>query len=218
MALKKNPKYDLKRKYNRMLEISIILSLALLIAAFKFFPRFNSSNVKIDAPQELIDVEDVEITKQETAPPPPPKPPVPIEAPTDDVLEDIEIADTELNVEDQVTTPPPPPPADDEGEDVPDFFVVVEERPEPIGGLKAIQDRIEYPQFAIRATIQGRVYVRAYVNENGDVEKVELVKGISGGCDEEAMKAVKETKFKPGRQRGKAVKVQVVIPVLFKLN
>nr|HPN38001.1 energy transducer TonB [Melioribacteraceae bacterium] len=55
-------------------------------------------------------------------------------------------------------------------------------------------------------------------NENGDVAKVELIKGIGAGCDEAAMDAVKQTKFKPGKQRGKSVKVQVAIPILFKLN
>jgi len=218
VALKKNPKFDLKLHYKRIFEISLIISLAVLILAFKFFPKFQKQDVEFDAPQELINVEDVAATKQETPPPPPPKPPIPIEAPSDDVLEDIEISDTELNVDEEVTAPPPPPPAEEVEEEEPAFFVAVEEMPEPIGGIAAIQKLIVYPEIAKRAGVQGRVYVKAFVNENGSVQKVELIKGIGAGCDEAAMEAVQKTKFKPGKQRGKAVKVQVTVPVLFKLQ
>ncbi len=81
MALPKNPKVDLKLKYRKVFEFSIILALLIMILAFKFFPRVESDQMAVEAAQELVDVEDVEITKQETAPPPPPKPPIPIEAP-----------------------------------------------------------------------------------------------------------------------------------------
>jgi len=217
VALNKNPKVDLKRKYQRYWEISLIISLALLIVAFKFFPKFQQEVVNIDAPQELIQTEDVEATKQETAPPPPPKPPIPIEAPTDDVLEDVEIESTELDVDATVAAPPPPPKVEEE-EVEPVFFVAVEEMPEPIGGIGAIQSKIVYPEIAKRAGVQGRVYVKAYVDESGRVNKVELIRGIGAGCDEAAMDAVKSVMFKPGKQRGKPVKVQVTVPVLFKLQ
>lgn len=218
MALNKNPKFDLKLKYQRVLEICTILALAVLILSFKFFPDFEGDAVRIDGPQELINVEDVEATKQEAAPPPPPKPPIPIEAPTDDVLDDIEINDTELDVDAQVTAPPPPPEIEEEEEVEPVFFVAVEEMPEPVGGIAGIQKRIKYPEIARRAGVQGRVFVKAFVDETGNVFKTELIKGIGAGCDEEALKAVKDTKFKPGKQRGKAVKVQVSIPILFKIQ
>jgi protein TonB len=218
MALNKNPKFDLKLKYQRVLEICTIIALAVLIIAFKFFPDFEGEGIVLEGPQELINVEDVEATKQEAAPPPPPKPPIPIEAPTDDVLEDIEISDTELDVDAEVTAPPPPPVEEEEEDAEPVFFVAVEEMPEPIGGIAAIQERIKYPEIARRAGVQGRVFVKAFVDEIGNVWKTELIKGIGAGCDEEALKAVKETKFKPGRQRGKPVKVQVSIPILFKIQ
>ncbi len=219
MRLKKNPKVDLKRKYLRNVEIGIILALAFTIIAFKYFPKIKFEKVKIEAPQELVEVEDIIQTKQEAQLPPPPKPPIPIEAPVEDILEDVEIESTELIVNEKVTTPPPPPPKEEKEEETqPTFFVVVEEMPEPIGGIEGIQKRIEYPEIARRAGVTGRVYVKAYVDEEGNVAKVELIKGIGAGCDEAAMKAVKETKFKPGKQRGKPVKVQVVIPVYFKLK
>ncbi len=219
MRLKKNPKVDLRRKYLRNLEIGIILALSLTILAFKYFPQVKIERPKIEAPQELVKVKDVIQTKQEAQLPPPPKPPIPIEAPTEDILQDIEIESSELIVNEKVNTPPPPPPPKEEEEEAqPTFFVVVEEMPEPIGGIEGIQKRIKYPEIARRAGVTGRVYVKAYVDEKGNVAKVELIKGIGAGCDEAAMKAVKETKFKPGKQRGKPVKVQVVIPIYFKLK
>jgi protein TonB len=217
VALKKNPKVDLKRKYRRVFETALIIALALLIIAFKYFPEFEQTELNLEGPQELVQVEDVEATKQEAAPPPPPKPPIPIEAPSDEVLEDIEISETELDVNAEVAAPPPP--VEEEEEEVePVFCVAVEQQPEPIGGLEGIQKRIVYPEIAKRAGVQGRVFVKAYVDENGNVVKVELLKGIGAGCDEAAMEAVKNTKFSPGRQRGKPVKVQVSIPIVFKLN
>jgi len=170
----------------------------------------------LEGPQELFTVEDIQQTKQENRPPPPPKPPIPIEAPADDVLEDIEIEDTEIDFEAEIEAPPPPP--KDEIEEEPTYFVAVEEMPAPIGGIKAIQEKIIYPEIAKRAGVEGKVYVLAFVNEQGEVTKAQIIKGIGAGCDEAALDAVLKTKFTPGKQRGKPVKVQVSIPIIFKLK
>ncbi len=98
------------------------------------------------------------------------------------------------------------------------YFIAVDKMPQPVGGIAAIQNKIVYPEAAKRAGIQGRVFIKAYINENGDVDAAEVIKGIGAGCDEAAIKAVKETKFIPGKQLGKPVKVQVSVPILFKLK
>lgn len=98
------------------------------------------------------------------------------------------------------------------------YFVAVEEMPEPIGGIDEIQKNIVYPEIAKRAGVEGKVYVLVFVNESGTVTDAKIIKGIGAGCDEAALDAVKKTKFKPGRQRGKTVKVQVSIPVVFRLS
>ena len=216
MALKKNPKADLRSKYSKFFEVSLITALALMILAFKFFPHLKPGEKIVTDTQELFNVEDVQQTKQENRPPPPPKPPIPIEAPSDNVLNDIDISSTELDVNANVEAPPPP--KVEKKEEEPTYFVAVEEMPEPIGGIAAIQAKIIYPEIAKRAGVEGRVYINAFVDENGNVTKAEVLKGIGAGCDDAALKAVKETKFKPGKQRGKAVKVQVSVPVIFKLN
>jgi len=216
VALPKNPKVDIKRKWSKIFEISLAIALLLMILAFKFFPNFKPKKQGIEVVQELVNVEDIVNTEQKTAPPPPPKPPIPIEAPSDEDLEDVEIEDTELDVEEEVTAPPPP--QEEEEEVQLDFFMAVEEMPAPIGGIAAIQKRIIYPEIAKRAGVQGRVYIKAFVDETGTVKKAEVIKGIGAGCDEAAVAAVMKTKFKPGKQRGKPVRVQVSIPILFKLN
>lgn len=103
-------------------------------------------------------------------------------------------------------------------EEAPKYFVAVEEMPEPIGGIQAIQSKIVYPEIAKRAGVEGRVYILAFVNEHGNVTKAEVIKGLGAGLDEAALDAVKQTKFKPGKQRGVPVKVQVSIPIIFKLQ
>lgn len=219
MALLKNPKIDLRSKWKRIFEISLIIALALLIIAFKFYPRFEEEKVEIAVIEEDLKVEDIVNTKQENRPPPPPKPPILIEAPSDQALDDIDVSDLELDINEVVDAPPPPPTKKEEVvEEEPVFFQAVEEMPEPIGGIGAIQEKIIYPELAKRAGVQGKVYIKAYVDEQGNVTKVDLVRGIGAGCDEEAMKAVKATKFKPGKQRMKPVKVQVTVPVVFKLQ
>lgn len=101
-------------------------------------------------------------------------------------------------------------------EEEPSFFVAVEEMPELIGGIKGLQNKIVYPEIAKRVGIEGKVIVQAIVDENGKVVSVNTVKGIGSGCDEVAMDAVRNSKFVPGKQRGKNVKVQVTIPIVFK--
>ncbi|MCL6494635.1 MAG: TonB family protein [Ignavibacterium sp.] len=99
----------------------------------------------------------------------------------------------------------------------PSFFVAVEEPPQPIGGLAAIQNKIIYPIAAKRQGIEGKVLIQAIIDENGNVAKAKVIKGIGSGCDEAALDAVKSSKFTPGKQRGKNVRVQITIPIVFKL-
>jgi len=98
------------------------------------------------------------------------------------------------------------------------YFTTAEEMPEPVGGISEIQKNLIYPEIAKRAGVEGKVYVLAFVNEQGEVTKAQIIKGIGAGCDEAALNAVLKTRFTPGKQRGKPVKVQVSIPIIFKLQ
>lgn len=97
-------------------------------------------------------------------------------------------------------------------------FMVVEDMPELIGGLGYLQTKINYPAIAEKAGIEGRVFIQFVVNTEGIVENPVVVRGIGGGCDEEAIRAVKEARFRPGRQRGKPVPVKMTLPINFRLK
>lgn len=142
-----------------------------------------------------------------------PKLPDLIEAPLIETKE--VLAEEKSKVEVELLNPPPPKEVIEATEE-PTYFVAVEEMPQPIGGLQGIQQMIEYPEIAKRAGIEGKVFVKAFINETGDVTSAEIVKGIGGGCDEAAMDAILKTKFTPGKQRDKPIKVQVTIPIVFK--
>lgn len=102
--------------------------------------------------------------------------------------------------------------------DDPVYYQTAEIMPEPIGGFEEIQKKVYYPELAKFKKIEGIVKILAYIDHNGEVTKTEIVEGIGYGCDDSAEIAVFYTKFKPGLQRGKPIKVQMIIPVEFKLN
>jgi protein TonB len=201
----------------KLYEISLSVTLLIIIVGFKFFPfALEKQNVVIAA-RENVTIEDIEQTRQENRPPPPPKPPVPIEAPSAEALDDIPLTSSELDITQDVAPPPPPKAMEgDMGED--EYFMVVEELPELIGGYEGLMKRLVYPQVALRAGIQGRVQLLAYVNERGGVDKVEVISGLAGGCTEAAIDAVKQSKFLPGKQRGRPVKVKVAMSIRFHIT
>ena len=90
--------------------------------------------------------------------------------------------------------------------------------PEPEGGIEAIYSKIKYPETAQKAGVQGKVYLLIYINENGGVDDVKVLKGLGAGCDEAAIQAIKETKFSPGKDNGVAIKVKLSLPITFKLT
>jgi len=98
------------------------------------------------------------------------------------------------------------------------YFISVQSMPRPIGGVAGIQKKIVYPESAKKAGLEGRVFIRAYIDENGNIVHSEILKSAGSVLDSAALKAVKGTKFIPGKQNGKPVKVQVVIPIAFRLN
>lgn len=99
-----------------------------------------------------------------------------------------------------------------------DVFVIVEEMPVLIGGLSELQSRVEYPDLARRAGIEGRVYVQFVVNTDGVPEDIVVTRGLGAGADQEAVRAVSTMRFTPGKQRGQIVPVKMSLPVTFTLD
>lgn len=104
-----------------------------------------------------------------------------------------------------------------------EIFTVVEDQPQFEGGMPAfsqyVASKLQYPAQATQQGIEGKVYVQFVVEKDGSLSNITTVKGIGGGCDEEAVRVLKESpKWKPGLQRGRAVKVRMILPITFKLG
>lgn len=216
MDERKKPEANLKNYYTVFLEIALLLVLVIFLVATRLEIRSAEQDLNLTEEQEVVQMEDIIQTKQEERPPPPPRPQVPVEVPNDEIIEDDEILlDADFNIDDPLDMPPPP---DDEEDDEEDFFVAVEQMPELIGGQRKLQQCVEYPERARRAGIEGRVIVQFIVNEEGKVEDPRVIRSIGGGADEEAVRCVEQTEFRPGQQRGQPVRVQYSLPVIFKLQ
>jgi len=101
---------------------------------------------------------------------------------------------------------------DDEG-----IYLMCEKMPELVGGMDALQKKIRYPLQAKSLGVQGVVYVQSIINEEGKIIEPKVVKKLGAGCDEEAVRVLKKSKFKPGYDKGKPVKVRFTLPIFFRL-
>jgi len=103
-------------------------------------------------------------------------------------------------------------------EDDPAYYLTAEIMPEPVGGMKRLQNKVLYPDDARENEIEGVVKIKAFIDKNGDVTSAEVVEGIGYGCDEAARTIIYYAKFKPGLQRGRPINIQMIIPIEFKLK
>lgn len=210
----KNPEADLKLKYKKVLEIGLIVALGVCILLFQGFKKFEQSEMEQKAVDIKIEVEEIPQTEQVKMPPPPARPAVPIESESDDIPEDETIEITDLDLTE--LPPPPPPPTND---DAASIFVPYDDPPQPIGGFASIQRNLKYPEIARKAGVEGRVMVHVQIDENGKVVNTRILQSLgNNGCDEAAVAAIKSVRWKPAKQRDRAVKVWVAIPVVFKLK
>ncbi len=225
MEAKKTPKADLENKRTFFVQIGLIVALAAMLVAFEW-KTYDVQQVDLGERQvETIEEEMVEITQQ-NKPPPPPAPPAQttlIHIVTDDVeVEDDLIIDAEADELTVIETYTPPAVVEEEEVAEAEIFTVVEESPSYPGGdearIRFLQQNIQYPQMARESGIQGTVYVTFVVEKNGSVTDVRVLRGIGGGCDEEAVRVIKAMpKWNPGKQRGKPVRVQFNMPIKFTL-
>lgn len=214
-------KNDLKKSYLIRLQMGFILSLLIVITAANLTIKPSESNDVITVErQQTFQLEEIVQTRQEIKAPPPPRPSVPVAVPNDEIIEnEIINLDAELKLDDFLEIPSAPPAmAEVEEEEEEEIFVVVEQMPELIGGIASVQKLIKYPEMAVMAGIEGRVVVEFIIDQEGNVRDPVIVRGIGGGCDEEALRAVSKAKFIPGKQRGKPVLVRFSLPINFSLK
>jgi protein TonB len=225
--VKKSKKADLERRKFYFLEIGLILSLAFVIFAFEW--KTYESRSLSDINHLTVDSEEVELVIRTSQPTLPPPPPLKIIQTT---LMEIVDNNTEIDVDIEVNTEMGenkldqtlvlPEIIDIENED-PIPFSRIEEKPSFIGGdialMKHLAACIKYPRIARESGIQGTIGVYFIIEKDGSLSDIRLERGIGGGCDEEALRCIQAMpKWKPGKQRGKAVRVSFIQPIRFYLQ
>lgn len=227
MEVKKSPKVDLKRMRGTWLLVGYVIVLALMFVAFEWTQRDVKVATDTGVQDLVFEEEIIPITQQEEikAPPPPEAPSVAevlniVDDKTD--VAETTIASTEETgkaVEVKYVAPVVEEPEPEEET----IFQVVEQMPEFPGGMSALMQylgkNIKYPTIAQENGVQGRVIVQFVVNRDGSIVDPVVVRSVDPYLDKEAIRVIKTMpKWKPGQQRGKAVRVKYTVPVTFKLQ
>jgi protein TonB len=233
--------YVLRKKYQKYVLISLLVGFVIIgtAAAYPLIDAYLNKSRIVKEKEKSVTAEMLEMPKEEAPPPPPPPPPpeqlvekVKFTAPV--VVEDTTI-ETGLATQDDLAAKPSEAPTEEVEiviEEKPqvieqpverEIFTVVEEQPSYPGGdearIKFLQDNIKYPEEAKELGIQGKVFVTFVVEVDGSITDVRVLRGIGGGCDEEAIRVVKAMpRWVPGKQRGVPVRVQFNLPIKFTLQ
>ena len=228
MEIKKTDRANLENKKFFFLEIGLVFSLLVTFAAFEWKQKdINVSNLE-DEQEINIEEEIIPIT-QDTPPPPPTEVKIPVLSDQIDIVDDeIELETTIVNLEDDSSL----------GVEIQDYvevveevveeeaipFQLVEEKPSFNGGdanmfSKWVNERLVYPEIAKENGVQGRVTLQFTVEKDGKVTGVKVLRGVDPSLDKEAVRVVSMSpKWKPGKQRDRAVKVTYTFPVIFQLR
>ena len=229
MEIKKSEKANLENKKLLFIEIGLIISLLIVYIALEWTSKETNTAVLEDNTEVLIE-EEIISTNMETPPPPPAAPKIPVLSDQIDIVDDeIELEDDMfMNLEDDSSL----------GVEIMDYvevqeevveeeaipFQLVEEKPSFQGGdanqfSKWVNSRLVYPEIAKENGVQGRVTLQFTVEKDGSVTKVRVLRGVDPSLDKEAVRVVSMSpKWKPGKQRDRAVPVTYTFPVIFQLR
>ena len=231
MEVKKSPKASLENKRFLFTEIGFVIALLAVLFAFDYSSK-EKKVATLETETAAVEVEDMIPINQETPPPPEAAPKIPILSDQIDVVDDnIKIDDNMFqNLEDDANSgveimdyiESAPEEETIEEEAIP--FQLVEEKPSFNGGdanefSKWVNSRLVYPEIAKENGVQGRVTLQFTVNADGSVSNVKVLRGVDSSLDKEAVRVVSSSpKWKPGKQRDRAVKVTYTFPVIFQLR
>ncbi len=229
MEIKKSEKANLENKKLLFVEIGLVISLLITYVAFEWTSKETVVSTLEDTTEVVLEEEIIPIT-QETPPPPPAAPKMPVLSDQIDIVDDeIELEDDMfMNLEDDASL----------GVEIMDYveveeevveeeaipFQLVEEKPSFQGGdanqfSKWVNQRLVYPEIAKENGVQGRVTLQFTVEKDGTVTKVKVLRGVDPSLDKEAVRVVSSSpKWKPGKQRDRAVPVTYTFPVIFQLR
>lgn len=234
--------YALRRDYQRRVLFALLVTL-LGIGLAVTAPLILSYLSKVDIGKDIKVTEGITLEEpppiDKSAPPPPPViPPPPVQQtikftppkvvkdeeveeppPTQEEVREVQVSTVTQEGDKNLIDLPADPVVDP---DAGKIFTVVEEMPSFPGGEEKLMEylrKIKYPAIARENGITGRVYVTFIVDVDGKIKDPKVLRGIGGGCDEEALRVVKSMPdWKPGRQNGRNVTVQFNLPVNFNLK
>ena len=198
----------LKAKYPIIVRLTTLIGISLVILNFLLFPRFGNSLEFEDIEQVIIENIDIPQTQQIDNTPPPARPSIPVPSDDEDIADDLTLDELDFDDFSNLDAPPPPP----SGPKV--VFIPYDDPPVAMSPI-----RPKYPEIAQEAGIEGVVVVQAFIDEKGRVKETLILKGVPNtGLDEAAMEAIRKTRFRPAKQRERAVGVWISIPVNFRLK
>ncbi len=229
MEIKKTPKADLENRRTLYTEIGLVVALLVVWGAFSYSTK-EKAVASLGEDTQVVEVEDMVPITQETPPPPPEAPKIPVLSDQIDIVEDdIKVDDNFMSLEDDANL----------GVEIMDYveevkeevveeeaipFQLVEEKPSFNGGdanefSKWVNSKLQYPEIVKENGVQGRVTLQFTVNPDGSVSNVKVLRGVDSSLDKEAVRVVSMSpKWKPGKQRDRAVKVTYTFPVIFQLR
>ncbi len=229
MEIKKTPKADLENRRTLFTEIGLVVALLVVWGAFSYSTK-EKAVASLGEDTQVVEVEDMVPITEETPPPPPEAPKIPVLSDQIDIVEDdIKADDNFMSLEDDASL----------GVEIMDYveevkeevveeeaipFQLVEEKPSFNGGdanefSKWVNSKLQYPEIAKENGVQGRVTLQFTVNPDGSVSNVKVLRGVDSSLDKEAVRVVSMSpKWKPGKQRDRAVKVTYTFPVIFQLR
>ena len=198
----------LKVKYPIVIRVTVLIGIGLITTNFLLFPRFGNNLEFEDVDQVIIENIDIPQTQQIDNTPPPARPSIPVPSDDEDIADDLTLDELDFDDFSNLDAPPPPP----SGPKV--VFIPYDDPPQPMTSI-----RPQYPEIAQEAGIEGVVVVQAFIDKKGRVKETLILKGgPNTGLEEAAMEAIRKTRFKPAKQRERAVGVWISIPVNFKLK
>ena len=230
MEIKKTEKASMENKRFLFTEIGMVIALLIVWGAFSYTSR-EKKVATLEADQTVVEVEDMVPITEETPPPPEAAPKIPILSDQIDIVDDnikvddsmfqnIEDSNEGFEIMDYIESAPEEETIEEEA--IP--FQLVEEKPSFNGGdanefSKWVNSRLVYPEIAKENGVQGRVTLQFTVNADGTVSNVKVLRGVDSSLDKEAVRVVSSSpKWKPGKQRDRALKVTYTFPVIFQLR
>ena len=198
----------LKKNYPLIIRVTILIGIILIILNFLIYPRFINTLSFETVDQLIIENIDIPQTQQIDNTPPPARPSIPVPSDDEDIAEDLTLDELDFDDFSNMDAPPPPP----SGPKV--VFIPYDDPPVAMTPIRPV-----YPEIAQEAGIEGVIVVQAFIDEKGRVKETLILKGVPNtGLDEAAMEAIKATRFRPAKQRERAVGVWISIPVNFRLK